>query len=93
MKNNFDRPVDITVDEPSNAGGGEAVQSASATSEATHFTVMNDLNRNHFCIRAIKQVNFVRFDLRKPDALTVPLRRWKVRLPCLQAPSCWFGGR
>lgn len=71
VMNNFDRPVDITVDEPSSAGGGEAVQSASATSEATYFTVMNDLNRNHFYIRTIKQVNFVRFDIRKLDALKV----------------------
>ena len=69
VMNNFDRPIDITVDEPSNTSGGEAVQSASATSEATYFTVMNDLSRNQFYIRTIKQVNFVRFDLRKLDSI------------------------
>ena len=65
VMNNFDRPVDITLDEPSNTGGAEAGQSNIASSEATYFTVMNDLNQGHFYIRTIKQINFVRFDLQK----------------------------
>lgn len=69
VMNNFDRPVDITIDEPSNAGGGESIQSKSATSEATYFTVMNDLTQNHFYIRTIKQINYVRFDLRQMTGL------------------------
>lgn len=63
VMNNFDRPLDITIDEPSNTSGGESVQSKAATSEATYFTVMNDLSQNHFYIRTIKQINYVRFDV------------------------------
>ena len=63
--NNFDRPVDITLDEPSNTGSAEAGQSNIASSEATYFTVMNDLNQGQFYIRTLKQINFVRFDLQK----------------------------
>lgn len=65
VMNNFDRPVDITIDEPSDSSGGESVQSKAATSEATYFTVMNDLSQNHFYIRTIKQINYVRFDVGK----------------------------
>jgi hypothetical protein len=66
--NNFDRPLDITIDEPGGSGG-EAVASKQPTSEATYFTVMNDLSQSHFYIRTIKMINFVRFDLKKMSGI------------------------
>lgn len=65
VMNNFDRPIDITLDEPSKTGGAEGPQSNIASSEATYFTVMNDLSRGQFYIRTIKQVNYVMFDIHK----------------------------
>ncbi len=64
VMNNFDRPVNITIDLP---GTGSAAEGASAlpTSEATYFTVLNDLANNQFYIRTIYAMNFSRFDLKK----------------------------
>lgn len=88
VMNNFDRPTDITIDEPSNTSGGESVKSKAATSEATYFTVMNDLSQNHFYIRTIRQINFVRFDLGKMAGLksvtTVSFKR-------LNSTTSWDG--
>ncbi|MBL4557865.1 MAG: linear amide C-N hydrolase [Rhodobacteraceae bacterium] len=88
VMNNFDRPSGITIDEPSNTSGGEAVQSESATSEATFFTVMNDLSQGHFYIRTIKQINYVRFDMRELAGLeavtTVSFQR-------LNSATSWDG--
>ena len=64
IMNNFDRPVGITIDEPG-AKGGESVASRKPTSEITYFTVLKDVNQNHFYIRPITMMNFVKFDLSK----------------------------
>lgn len=62
--NNFDRPLDITMDAPGGAGG-ESVASKKPTSEATYFTVMNDFSRGYFYIRTINMINWLRFDMKK----------------------------
>ena len=64
VMNNFDRPVNITIDLP---GTGSKAEGASSvpTSEATFFTVLNDLANNQFYIRTIYAMNFSKFDLRK----------------------------
>ncbi len=62
--NNFDRPLDITIDEPGGPGG-ESVASKKPTSEATYFTVMNDFSRGYFYIRTINMINWLRFDMKK----------------------------
>jgi penicillin V acylase-like amidase (Ntn superfamily) len=66
--NNFDRPVDITIDLP---GTGSAAEGSTAvvTSEATYFTVLVDMNTNQFYIRTISSMNFSRFDLAKLTAV------------------------
>jgi choloylglycine hydrolase len=65
--NNFDRPLDITIDEPAAAdtAGGETIASSAPTSEATYFTVMNDFSNGHFYIRTINMINWLRFDMKK----------------------------
>ena len=88
VMNNFDRPLDITIDEPSNTSGGESVKSKAATSEATYFTVMNDLSRNHFYIRTIKQINYVRFDLGRLSGLKAVT---KVSFERLNSATGWDG--
>lgn len=88
VMNNFDRPIDITIDEPSNTSGGEAVQSKSATSEATYFTVMNDLSQGHYYIRTIKQINYVRFDMSKLAGLKAVT---KVSFQRLNSATSWDG--
>ena len=64
VMNNFDRPVNITIDMP---GTGSKAEGASSkpTSEATFFTVLNDLNNHKFYIRTIYAINFSSFDLNK----------------------------
>lgn len=64
VMNNFDRPTDITIDLP---GTGSKAEGASSkpTSEATFFTVLNDLNNHKFYIRTIYAMNFSSFDLLK----------------------------
>lgn len=73
VMNNFDRPVNITIDLP---GTGSKAEGASSlpTSEATYFTVLNDLANNQFYIRTIYAMNFSRFDLRK----LAPVKKVKV---------------
>jgi penicillin V acylase-like amidase (Ntn superfamily) len=65
VMNNFDRPKNISIDEPGTASKAEAFAAKRVTSEDTYFTVMNDLSRNHFYIRTIDSINFTKFDLRK----------------------------
>lgn len=62
--NNFDRPLDITMDAPGGPGG-ESVATKKPTSEATYFTVMNDFSRGYFYIRTINMINWLRFDMNK----------------------------
>jgi choloylglycine hydrolase len=68
VMNNFDRPLDITIDLP---GTGSKAEGASAlpTSESTYFTVLNDLNNHKFYIRTIYAINFSSFDLAKLAAI------------------------
>lgn len=64
VMNNFDRPAGITIDEPATATG-ETVASGKPTSEVTFFTALRDLNQNHFYLRPITKMNFVKFDMAK----------------------------
>jgi len=65
VMNNFDRPMNITIDLPGTGSKGEGTASSSPTSESTYFTVLNDLENNQFYIRTIYAMNFSRFDVRK----------------------------
>jgi len=69
VMNNFDRPFDISVDEPGTAGQAEASASVKPSSEVTYFTVLNDLSQGHFYLRTINAINFSKFDIRKLSAL------------------------
>ena len=68
VMNNFDRPLNITIDLP---GTGSKAEGASSvpTSESTYFTVLNDLNNHQFYIRTIYAINFSSFDLTKLAAI------------------------
>lgn len=61
--NNFDRPYDLSVDEPGNAGDGPAMWDTST--EVTVFTWMNDKARNRYYLRTIDAINFTPFDMNK----------------------------
>jgi penicillin V acylase-like amidase (Ntn superfamily) len=65
VMNNFDRPIDISADKPGTASKAEAFAANRLSSEATYFTVMNDLSRNHFYLRTINSINFAKFDVQK----------------------------
>lgn len=69
VMNNFDRPAGITVDEPDTAVG-EAVSSEKPTSEVTYFTALRDLSQNHFYLRPITKLNFVKIDMAKLTGIT-----------------------
>lgn len=63
IMNNFDRPIDLTVD---GAGGtGDGVRGKRLSSEATIWTVMNDFSRNLFYFRSINAMNWSVVDLNK----------------------------
>ena len=65
VMNNFDRPVNINIDLPGTSNPGEGPASKVPTSEATYFTVLNDLANNKFYIRTIDAINYSSFDLKK----------------------------
>ena len=67
--NNFDRPAGITIDEPDTAVG-ETVASGKPTSEVTYFTALRDLSQNHFYLRPITKMNFVKIDMAKLTGVT-----------------------
>lgn len=69
VMNNFDRPIDITVDKPNAAAADLGASASKPTSEATYFTVIKDLSRNLFLIRTINAFNFTQFDLNKLSAI------------------------
>jgi choloylglycine hydrolase len=69
VMNNFDRPKGISADLPGTASRAEAVAATKISSEATYFTVMNDLSRHHFYIRTINSINYTKFDVKKLSAL------------------------
>lgn len=61
IMNNFDRPVDLTVD---GAGGmGDGGRSNSVSSEVTEWSVMNDLSRNLYYVRSINAMNWSIIDM------------------------------
>lgn len=65
VMNNFDRPIDITIDKPNAAAADLGASATKPTSEATYYTVIKDLSRNLFLIRTINAFNFTQFDLNK----------------------------
>lgn len=67
--NNFDRPAGITIDEPGSGGRGESLPSKKPTSEVTYYSFIRDLSQNHFYIRPITMMNFVKFDMQKLSSL------------------------
>jgi choloylglycine hydrolase len=66
--NNFDRPYDLTIDGPGGVGDGPRTNSVS--SEATDWTVMNDLSRNLLYVRTIEQLNWTVIDMAKLKDVT-----------------------
>lgn len=64
IMNNFDRPDGITIDDPGTLGS-ESIPSKTPTSEMTYYTALRDLSQNHFYLRPITKMNFVRFDMAK----------------------------
>ena len=70
VMNNFDRPLDISVDEPVK-GTFSTVFSTTAGvgSESTYFTVLNDLSQGHFYLRTINSLSFSKFDLKKMSVI------------------------
>jgi len=69
VMNNFDRPKGISSDLPGTASKAESFAAGKISSEATYFTVMNDLSRGHFYIRTINSINYAKFDVNKLNIL------------------------
>ena len=70
VMNNFDRPLDISVDEPVKGTFSTTFSTtAGVGSESTYFTVLNDLSQGHFYLRTINSLSFSKFDLKKMSAL------------------------
>lgn len=59
--NNFDRPIDLTVDRP--GSGGDGGRSNFTTSETTRWTVMADMSRGLFLFRTIDALNWTMIDM------------------------------
>ena len=57
IMNNFDRPLDATIDFPTAANEG------AYSSEYTQFTALCDLNRGVLCIRSSDSINYTRFEM------------------------------
>ena len=67
--NNFDRPMNLTVDNAGSAGdnGGK---SKTASSEVTQWTVMGDLSRNRYYVRTIDAMNWSVVDMNQLKGVT-----------------------
>lgn len=65
IMNNFDRPYDLTVDEPGRGGDGPVQRGKGFTSEVTVWTTMSDLSRNQYYVRSINAMNFAMIDMNK----------------------------
>lgn len=67
IMNNFDRPRGITIDPPQSAGlvieGASATEGHPYKTEYTSWTVLGDLAKNEFHVRAYDALNFTKFDL------------------------------
>jgi penicillin V acylase-like amidase (Ntn superfamily) len=63
IMNNFDRPINLSVDGP--GGAGASTRKNDFSSEVTQWTVMNDLNRNLYYFRSIDALNWSAVDMNK----------------------------
>lgn len=74
VMNNFDRPRNISVDDPKDPPGGERNLSDAKTSadysEVTTFMTLSDLAQNHFYLRTIGSLNYTKFDMAKLSGLS-----------------------
>ncbi|MFN9622368.1 MAG: linear amide C-N hydrolase [Cyanobacteriota bacterium] len=88
VMNNFDRPVNITIDKASSPVANEGAVGAilsnaktmpAAISESTKWTTLSDLNRGRFYIRSQNAMNYTMFDFRGLSPATgvrsIPLER------------------
>jgi penicillin V acylase-like amidase (Ntn superfamily) len=62
IMNNFDRPLDLSIDEGTTSGDGV---STSTVSEVTIWTVVRDLSRNLVYFRSIEAMNWSVIDMNK----------------------------
>ena len=70
VMNNFDRPLDISVDEPVKGTFSTTFSTtAGVGSESTYFTVLNDLSQGHYYLRTINSLSFSKFDIKKLSIL------------------------
>lgn len=69
VMNNFDRPRNISVDDPKDPPGGERnlsdAKTAADYSEVTTFMALSDLSQGYFYLRTIGSLNYTKFDLKK----------------------------
>ncbi|MCX5577748.1 linear amide C-N hydrolase [Kaistia terrae] len=79
VMNNFDRPRGVSIDYPSQNGGGhmevaglEQKGSEPYATEFTCWTSLSDLDRKVFYVRDYKSLNFTSFDLKALAELKVP---------------------
>jgi penicillin V acylase-like amidase (Ntn superfamily) len=88
VMNNFDRPMNITIDATSSPVANEGTVGAilstakkmpAAISESTKWTTLSDLNRGRFYIRSQNAMNYTMFDFRGLSPVTevrsIPLDR------------------
>jgi choloylglycine hydrolase len=80
VMNNFDRPRGVSIDYPSQSGGGhmevaglEQKGSEPYATEFTCWTSLSDLDRKVFYVRDYKNLNFTSFDLKALAELKVPV--------------------
>lgn len=73
VMNNFDRPRNISMDDPNDPPGGERnlsdAKTAADYSEVTTFMTLSDLSQGHFYLRTIGSLNYTKFDMKKLSAL------------------------
>jgi penicillin V acylase-like amidase (Ntn superfamily) len=73
IMNNFDRPMNISIDNMKDAPVGERDMTkktnATTVSEITNFTTLRDLTQKHFYFRSVLTLNFTKFDIKKLSSL------------------------
>lgn len=73
IMNNFDRPMNISIDSINDAPIGERnvtqEQNDKTVSEITNFTTLHDLTQRHFYLRTVLTLNFTKFDIKKLSSL------------------------
>lgn len=65
IMNNFDRPRNLTIDNPVAGLIGDGGGTGGVSSEVTDFTIMNDLSRNLYYVRNIYSLNWTVVDFNK----------------------------